>query len=145
VFGAAVDGGLERDALFRDLSELRKAEDLEAPAVRKDRPVPAHEPLDPAERLYQIVTRPQEQMVRVRKDDLRAKVHQVCRRQCLDRGLRTHRHEHRSIYFAVRGRDLSDGQASSLLTKLNDIPYLDAHDSFGLRISNFSLKDNDMI
>jgi len=46
--------------------------------------------LDPAEGPDQLVPRPQEQMVRVREDDLRPKIVQVRRRQRFDRCLGAH-------------------------------------------------------
>ena len=102
----AVEMGLERHALFGDLPEVRQAEDLEPSAVGQDRPMPAHELLHPAELPDQFLAGPQEQMVRVRKDDLGAQCDEVLRRKRLDRGLRAHGHEHRRADLAAGGEHL---------------------------------------
>src|SRR5256885_6782833 len=52
--------------LFRS---LREAPDLEAAGVREERAVPAHEAVEPAERPDQLVSRTEEQVVRVREQD----------------------------------------------------------------------------
>ena len=68
---------MKHHSLSGDLPEFRQAEDLEPPAVRQDRPVPAHELLDPAELAYQLVPRPQEQVIGVRQDDFRSHADEV--------------------------------------------------------------------
>ena len=59
--------GLEGHAFLTDLTSWRQAENLIAAAVGKQRPVPVHEPVQPANRLYEISPRPQPEMVSVGK------------------------------------------------------------------------------
>ena len=53
------------------LPEVREAEDLEAAGIGQDRPVPAHEPMQPAEPGDPLVAGPQREVVGVGEDDLR--------------------------------------------------------------------------
>ena len=63
----------ERDAVVVDGGErVAEREDLEAARVGQDRPVPAHEPVQPAELGDQLVAGPEVQVVGVAEQDLRA-------------------------------------------------------------------------
>ena len=62
---AAVDVAVEAHAVLPYLAQLRKGEDLEPAAVREDGPVPGHELVQPAERLYELVPRADVEVVGV--------------------------------------------------------------------------------
>ena len=69
--GAVVDAA-ERDAVVVDREHrVAQREDLEAARVGQDRPVPAHEPVQPAELGDQLVAGPEVQVVGVAEHDLR--------------------------------------------------------------------------
>ena len=63
--------GLEMESVRRFLAELGKGEDLEAAAVRENRPVPSHELVEAACFSDDVHARAEIQMVCVAKDDLR--------------------------------------------------------------------------
>src|SRR5262245_17746913 len=98
----AVDGRAELDARVGDLPELGEAPDLKAPGVGQDRAVPAHEAVQSAELAHDVVPRPEEQVIGVGEDDLRARRGEVVRAQCLHGRVRADRHEDRRLDDAVR-------------------------------------------
>ena len=62
------------DPVVVDHPQVAQRDDLEAARVGQDRPVPAHEPVQPAEALDALVAGAQVQVVGVRQDDRRAGV-----------------------------------------------------------------------
>src|SRR5262249_41115142 len=101
----AIDGGSELGAGLRDLPELREAEDLESAGVGEDRAIPAHEAMKPAELLHEVVSRPEEEMVRIGENDLGAGRAEVVRPQRLHRRVRADRHEDWRFDDSVGGRE----------------------------------------
>src|ERR1035437_1231166 len=99
---------LECDPLVVDLAQLTQGDDLKAARVREDRPIPGHELVQPAERGYPFVARPQVEVVRVREDDRRADSPNIVRIECLDGGVGAHRHELGRFDDAVWQRQSSD-------------------------------------
>ena len=75
---------------------------MEAAAIGEDRAVPGHERMQAAGGDDRFEARPQPEVVRVRKDDLRAEFVQIARRECLDRRRGTDGHEGRRFDDAVR-------------------------------------------
>ena len=76
-------------------------EDLEAAGVGDDRPVPAHEPVQPAELLDQLVARREEQVERVAEHHVEAELGGLAHLERLDHGLGGQRHEGRRADLAV--------------------------------------------
>ena len=103
--GGAIDGGAELGAGLRDLPELGEAEDLKSARVGEDRAVPAHEAVQPAELLHDVVARPEKEMIGVGEDDLGAGLAEIVRPQRLHRRVRADRHEDRRVDDAVGGRE----------------------------------------
>ncbi len=67
-------------ALRRYFAQLIQAEDLEAAGVRQQAAWPAHEAVQPAQAPHRFMPRPQIQVIRVAKNDLRAqRLQQVLR------------------------------------------------------------------
>src|SRR2546427_7451249 len=60
---AAVEMRLEPDAVFTDIAQRTQAEDLKSAAVGEDRPVPSHEPVEPAQTRHRLLSGPQEEVV----------------------------------------------------------------------------------
>jgi hypothetical protein len=98
----AVEVGGEGDTVVIDSSQIRQREDLEPARIGQDRPVPAHEPMQPAEPRDPFRRRPQVEVVGVPQDHLRAGGVQVARSQRLHRGLGADRHELGRVNRAVR-------------------------------------------
>jgi len=94
---------LERDPVFRDVPETGQTQHLVAAAVRQDGPVPSHEPVQAAERLDDLVSGPQVEVIGVAQDQRAAFLVQVSRVQGLDRGLRPAGHEDGGLHHAMRG------------------------------------------
>lgn len=93
--GTAVQVRLETHALFIDLAQFAKAEDLKPATVSQDRSVPVHELVQPAEPRHAFVTGAQVQMVGVAEDDLDTDLLQLLRQHPFDRALGADRHEGR--------------------------------------------------
>ena len=70
----AVQMRAETYALFFHLAQLAQAEDLEAAGIGQQRPVPAHELVQPAQLAHQLVPRSQIEMVGIAQNDLRAQM-----------------------------------------------------------------------
>ena len=83
--------------------------ELESAAIGQDRPVPAHEAVQPAERRDRLLARPQRKMIRVAQNHLRPGRAELFDLQPLDARLRAHRHERRHLHGAMRRRE--DGPA----------------------------------
>ena len=74
---AAVNVRPEDDGVFRDLTQVLKAEALKAAAVGEGRAVPLHEAVQPAEVFHDVHTGTQVEVVCVGKNDVRADALQV--------------------------------------------------------------------
>ena len=98
----AVEVRPEGHALVGDPVPLGQAEDLEAARVGEDRPVPAHERVQAAERGHHLLTRPKRQVIGVGQEHPRAGRSELVGRQPLDRRLRADRHERRRLDRPVR-------------------------------------------
>ena len=96
--------GLEGDAFFFDLPELRQRKDLEAAGIGQDRSLPVHELPDPAHLLYDRIAGAHVQMIGVAELDLGPDARQVDGGDgALDRARRTDVHEYRRLHRAVHG------------------------------------------
>ncbi len=104
----AIDRGAKVDARFADLAALGQAEHLESAGISENRPVPMHEPVQPAVQAHHFDAGPQHQMKGVAQDDLAAGLAQFLGRHRLDGAVGAHRHEHRRLHAAAR-----KGQAPS--------------------------------
>ena len=101
---AAVVHGAERHAVVVEAEDrVAQREDLEAARIGEDRAAPGHEPVQAAERLHGLLTRPEVEVVGVREQDRRAEAGQLVRIDALDARLRAHRHEGRRRHVAVSG------------------------------------------
>ena len=76
-------GASEGHAVVVDLAEVGQAEDLEAAGVGQDRPVPAHEPVQPTQTGDALVAGSQGEVVGVGQDDLDAGRAEVSGRSAL--------------------------------------------------------------
>ena len=93
----------ERDAVVVDLRDrVAEGEDLIAPRVGEDRPVPAHEAVQAAELGDQVGSGPEGQVVRVAEHDLRAEVAHLVRVEHLHGRLGPDGHEGGRPQLAVR-------------------------------------------
>ena len=95
----------KRHPFFRHFCKPVQAEHLKSAAVGEDGLVPVHETVQAAQIFNDLMAGTKVQVIGVSEDDLRAAIHEIFRRQCFDRRLRSHRHERRSFYGSVRGRD----------------------------------------
>jgi hypothetical protein len=99
----AVEVRVEYDALFADLANSGKAENLEPAGIGQDSARPGHEAVQSAEPLDQLVTRAEEEMVGVAEQDFHVQIFgQVPLRESLDGGLRADGHEYGGLDVAVR-------------------------------------------
>ena len=98
----AVDRRAEPHAIRGNLPELGQAEHLEAAGVGQDGAVPRHEAMEPAEVAHQLVARAQEEVVRVREDDLGAGLPEVGGGEALHGAARADGYERRRIDHSVR-------------------------------------------
>jgi hypothetical protein len=104
------------DAVFVDLALTGQAEDLEAARIGEDRPVPAHERVQPAEAFDQLVAGTQVEVIGVGQDELCAGFVQIARLQRLDIGLGAHRRKGRHLDRPVgRGKGAEAGGAVGLV------------------------------
>ncbi len=98
-------GEAKRHPLLGDLAFVRQREHLEAAGIGEDRPLPANEPMQPAEFTNDIQARSQEQVKGVAQDDLGTYLDEVARGHGLHRAVGAHGHKrggfHRS---AVEGK-----------------------------------------
>ena len=93
----------EGDAFVVDGGDrVAEREDLVAARVGQDRAVPAHEAMEPAELGDQLVAGPEEEVVGVAENDVRADRPHLVGVERLDRRLRPDRHEGRGRNVAVR-------------------------------------------
>ena len=98
----AVDVRLEHRCPVVDSPAEGEAIDLKAAAVGEDRPVPAHEPVQPAQIGDQPVSGPERQMIGVAQNNAGAAFFQLPRRQPFDGRLRADRHEDGRLHAAMR-------------------------------------------
>ena len=68
---------LKMRAFLRDLANLRERENLVTAAIGQDRPVPVHEPMQPAEVPHHLHPRPNEKVIGVPENDLRLEFAQL--------------------------------------------------------------------
>ena len=90
-----VEVALEAHPLLAHLGQLGEAHHLIAAAVGQDRPVPAHEAVQPAEPRDPLGAGPQHQMIGVAEDDVGARRAHVVGLHRLDRRRGPDRHERR--------------------------------------------------
>ena len=88
---------LKMDALFRDLPQLCQRENLEATGIGKNRPRPLHERMEPAEVPHDLHAGPDEKVIGISENDLRAERGQFVGRNAFHRALRADRHEDRRL------------------------------------------------
>ena len=113
----AVDVAPEGRAIVIDGPRRRERDDLEAARIGQDRPVPAHEPVEPAEPLDPLVAGAQVQVVGVREDDARADLVEVVGVERLDRRVRADRHELRRLDHAVWQRQPPEARPGSAVRR----------------------------
>ena len=107
----AVDVRAEDGLLFGHFDAMGEAEQLEAAAIGQDRPVPAHEAVQPAQRGDDLFAGPQREMVGVAQDHLRPGGAELFDLQPLDAGLGADGHEGGQLHVAVRrGEDATAAQ-----------------------------------
>jgi hypothetical protein len=99
----AVQVRRERHAIVVDAPQIGEAEDLEAPGIGEDGPVPGHEPVEATQPCDTLGSRTQVEVIRVSEDDLGTRGAKIARRQRLDGGLRADRHERRRVDDAMSG------------------------------------------
>ena len=111
----AVQMRAELRPLLANPPHRRQAEHLVAAAVGEDRPVPADEAVQAAGARDEVGAGPQEQVIGVAEDDLRAELVELPVRHRLHRAARADRHEHRRLDDAVRRTQLAaPGQAFAM-------------------------------
>ena len=74
---AAVQVRLESHAVFADVAQRAQAENLISAAVGQDRPIPSHESMQSAESCDRFVSRPQEKVIGIAKQNLDIEVAQL--------------------------------------------------------------------
>ena len=82
---------------------MRQRENLESARVRQHGALPAHEAVDAADAPEDLRAGPQQQVVGVREQNLRAGFLERPRQLRLHRRLRADRHEERRLHFVVQG------------------------------------------
>ena len=102
---AAVDVAGEGDAFLTDLGQPREAHHLIAAAVGEDRPLPTHEPVQPAQARNPLGAGSQHQMIGVAQDDIGPRRAHFLRAHRFDRRRRTDGHKGRRANLAADGRD----------------------------------------
>jgi hypothetical protein len=96
----AVDVGFELGARFGNFGF--EALDLEAAGIGQYRPIPAHKPMDTAQRPDILGSGAQEKMIVIGQDDLGPDAFEVVRGEGFDRSRGTHGHEYRQSDAAMR-------------------------------------------
>src|SRR5262249_27606656 len=94
---------LKANPLLRQFAHCSQAEDLVAPAVRQNRPVPAHEAMQPAQLANQLRARTEIEMIGITKENLATHFFQISGQHRLDRPLSPHRHKSGGLHDAMRG------------------------------------------
>src|ERR1700674_5012743 len=97
----------ERHAFFVNLAQSGETENLKPARVRKDGPIPRHEPMQPAHPANRLDARPQKKMVGIREQNLDAQLFKHILRDALHRSQRSHRHKHRRLDLSVRSNELA--------------------------------------
>jgi len=95
---------LKMHAGFGDLSQFSKRENLIAAAVSQDRPVPIHEFVQTSEVFNHFNPWPDEQVIRIAKNDRHIQLVQFVRTDGFHAPLRSNRHERRRFNGSVRRR-----------------------------------------
>ena len=104
----AVKMGAEFDALRFDFANLCQAEDLETAAVGENWPGPVDELMQTARSLNDVQAGPDEEMIGIAENDLRAHLAQFAWIKGLDAALRADRHEHGRIDDAAAGHEAAE-------------------------------------
>ncbi len=97
----------ERHAFFVNLAQIGETENLKPARVRKDGPIPRHEPMQPAHPANRLDAGPQKKMVGIREQNLDAQLFKHILRDALHRSQRSHRHKHRRLDLSVRSKELA--------------------------------------
>src|SRR3954453_10716987 len=100
----------EAHSFFLYFAQFAQAEYLESAGIGKQRSIPAHELVQPAEFAHQLMSRTKIKMIGVPQNDLRAeisrsKVFQNVLGDRFDRACCAHRHEGRCFYRPVGAMD----------------------------------------
>ena len=103
----AVEVRLELGSLLGDAADLGEAHDLEPARVGEDRPVPAHEPVQPAEAGDALRARAQHQVIGVGENDVGAGGLHLLGIEGLHGRDRADRHECRRAHDPARRRNLA--------------------------------------
>ena len=103
----AVEVTFEANAFLAGRGERGKAHHLIAAAVRQDRPVPAHESMQPAKLRDALGAGPKHQMIGVAKEDVGARLVHLLGTHGLDRRRGPDRHECRAPHFTALHGDRS--------------------------------------
>lgn len=93
---------LENRAFLAHRARMRQRENLKPAGVRQDRAFPTHETMNAAGSAKYFGTGTQQQMVRIREENLGPGVLERLRELRLHGGLRAHRHEERRLHFVVQ-------------------------------------------
>ena len=107
-----VQVGAERHPLLGDLAHGRQAQHLVAAAVGQDRPVPAHERVQPAHVPDQLLPRAHVQVVGIAEDDLARHLAEIARGEGLDRAAGADGHEGGGFDHAVGGLEQARARAA---------------------------------
>ncbi len=97
----AVDVATKDGAVLRDDAIAREGEHLVAAGVGQDRAPPVHETMDASDTREHLGARPQEQVVGVGEEHLRAGSFEILDREPLHRRMRADGHEERRLDLAV--------------------------------------------
>ena len=92
----------ELDAVIADTVQCTERKHLVAAAVGQNRPVPAHQPVQIAERFDHVRSRPQQHVVRIGQHDLRPGFGQLPRRNPFHAAACAHRHKYRCLDRSMR-------------------------------------------
>ena len=98
-----VDVAAEFGVFLAHAAAAGQREDLKAARIGQHRSRPVHEPMDAAELLENLQARPQQQMIGVGEQHLRAALEQIFTPLRPDRGMRAHRHERGRQHLVMPG------------------------------------------
>ena len=101
--GSTVEIALEDRAFLAHRARMRERENLESAGVGQDGAIPAHEAVNAAGATEDFRAGPEQQVIGVCEQDLRAGFLERARQLRLDRRLRPDRHEERRLHFVVQG------------------------------------------
>ena len=117
-----VEVALKDRALLAHRARMRQRENLKSAGVGEHRALPTHESMDAARAAKHFGSRPQQEMVSISEQDLRARILERLWELRLHRGLRADRHEerrlHRIVQSAKRGRARTRARSLRLKAKM---------------------------